>query len=81
MPQNLQSSIEMHVGFAKTPQPPYYAVIFTSHQTKGDRGYEAMAKAMFALALKQPGCWEPKASATVSSPWSLPADWMTGLQT
>ncbi len=43
-------------GFAKTPEPPYYAVIFTSKRTEGDYGYEAMAQAMFELALKQPGC-------------------------
>jgi heme-degrading monooxygenase HmoA len=43
-------------GFAKTPQPPYYAVIFTSQRKPGDHGYEAMAKAMFDLALQQPGC-------------------------
>ena len=44
------------LGFAKTPEPPYYAVIFTSQRTEGDHGYEAMAQAMFDLALKQPGC-------------------------
>ena len=43
-------------GFAKTPEPPYYAVIFTSTRTEGDHGYEAMAQAMFELALTQPGC-------------------------
>jgi heme-degrading monooxygenase HmoA len=43
-------------GFATTPEPPYYAVIFTSKRTEGDHGYEAMAQAMFELALKQPGC-------------------------
>src|SRR5437016_3248690 len=26
-------------SLAKTPSPPYYAVIFTSLRTKGDRGY------------------------------------------
>jgi heme-degrading monooxygenase HmoA len=43
-------------GFATTPEPPYYAVIFTSKRTEGDHGYEAMAQAMFELALAQPGC-------------------------
>jgi len=43
-------------GFAATPEPPYYAVIFTSQRKSGDHGYEAMAKAMFELALQQPGC-------------------------
>jgi len=43
-------------GFAKTPQPPYYAVIFTSQRTEGDHGYDAMAQAMFDLAVQHPGC-------------------------
>jgi len=43
-------------GFAKTPQPPYYAVIFTSQRRPGDDGYAAMAEKMSALALEQPGC-------------------------
>lgn len=42
--------------FAKTPEPPYYAVIFTSQRTQGENGYGAMASAMHALALAQPGC-------------------------
>ena len=42
--------------FAKTPEPPYYAVIFASQRTEGDNGYDAMADAMFDLALRQPGC-------------------------
>jgi heme-degrading monooxygenase HmoA len=46
----------MPEGFANTPEPPYYAVIFTSQRTEGDNGYDAMASAMFELALKQPGC-------------------------
>src|SRR5689334_14607196 len=43
-------------GFATTPEPPYYAVIFTSQRTDGDHGYEAMETAMFELAQQQPGC-------------------------
>lgn len=42
-------------GIANTPQPPYYAVIFTSERTEGDDGYEEMAKMMVELAVKQPG--------------------------
>jgi heme-degrading monooxygenase HmoA len=38
-----------------TPEPPYYAVIFTSRRTEGDRGYGAMAEKMAALAARQPG--------------------------
>ena len=40
---------------AKTPDPPYYAVIFTSVRTHGDNGYAEMAKQMRALASEQPG--------------------------
>jgi len=40
---------------AKTPELPYYAVIFTSLRTDGDRGYEKMAERMFELASQQPG--------------------------
>jgi heme-degrading monooxygenase HmoA len=40
---------------AKTPEPPYYAVIFTSQRTEGDRGYGHMADRMLELAAKQPG--------------------------
>ena len=32
--------------FAGTPPPPYYAVIFTSQRTEGDRGYDRMAERM-----------------------------------
>jgi hypothetical protein len=45
----------MPKGFATTPEPPYYAVTFTSQRTEGNNGYEAMASAMFELAVKQPG--------------------------
>ena len=41
--------------FAQTPEPPYYAVIFTSTRTSGDQGYTAMAEKMFDLASRQPG--------------------------
>jgi len=40
---------------AKTPEPPYYAVIFTSVRTDGDNGYAEMADKMTELAKKQPG--------------------------
>jgi heme-degrading monooxygenase HmoA len=40
---------------AKTPPPPYYAVIFTSHRTDGDNGYSQMAERMLQLASEQPG--------------------------
>ncbi|NWL89717.1 hypothetical protein DMN77_19400 [Paenibacillus sp. 79R4] len=40
---------------ACTPQPPYYAVIFTSERTEGDHGYAEMAGEMARLAAIQPG--------------------------
>ena len=40
---------------AKTPKPPYYAVIFSSLRTEGDNGYGKMATEMVELASKQPG--------------------------
>lgn len=40
---------------ALTPEPPYYAVIFTSRRTEGDRGYAATADRMVDLAARQPG--------------------------
>jgi heme-degrading monooxygenase HmoA len=45
----------MSTGFARTPDPPYYAVIFSSTRTAVDDGYGAMADAMEALAAQQPG--------------------------
>jgi heme-degrading monooxygenase HmoA len=40
---------------ATTPEPPYYAVIFTSVRTDDDDGYAATAERMFDLAARQPG--------------------------
>lgn len=40
--------------FAKTPEPPYYAVIFSSLRTP-DSGYAEMAKRMLGLAAEQTG--------------------------
>jgi heme-degrading monooxygenase HmoA len=45
----------MSDSIAKTPEPPYYAVIFTSLRTDGDHGYGEMAGQMEALAKTQPG--------------------------
>ena len=42
-------------GLAVTPPPPYFAVIFTSVRTAGDRGYDRMAEHMVELASQQPG--------------------------
>jgi heme-degrading monooxygenase HmoA len=40
---------------AKTPKPPYYAVIFTSLRTKDIQGYSEMSEKMVDLASKQDG--------------------------
>lgn len=40
---------------AKTPQPPYYAVVFTSTRTDDDNGYSQMAAEMDMLVETQPG--------------------------
>jgi heme-degrading monooxygenase HmoA len=40
---------------AKTPKPPYYAAIFTSVRTEGDKGYSKMAQEMEKLVKNQPG--------------------------
>ena len=43
-------------AFASTPQPPYYAVIFTSQRTASEnQAYADMADAMVRLAEQQPG--------------------------
>ena len=42
-------------SFAATPQPPFYAVIFSSARTPGDHGYGALALRMTELAARQPG--------------------------
>jgi len=43
------------VSPAQTPQPPYFAVIFTSIRTDGDNGYGKTAKQILELASAQPG--------------------------
>lgn len=43
------------IEIAKTPEPPYYAVIFSSHRNEGDNGYSEMADRMVALAAAQSG--------------------------
>ncbi len=63
---------------ASTPNPPYWAVIFTSARTEGDEAaYEQTADAMLALAPRQPGylgvefAGDAAASITVSY-WESP---------
>lgn len=43
-------------GFANTPQPPYYAVIFSSRRSEQDQiGYAEATQRMLDLATRQPG--------------------------
>ena len=42
-------------SIANTPEPPYYAVIFTSLQTDDLDGYAHTAARMLELAAEQPG--------------------------
>ncbi len=47
---------EQERPIARTPEPPYYAVIFTSQRTGADaEGYARTAETMAALAARQPG--------------------------
>ncbi len=41
--------------FAKLPQPPYYAVVFSSQRRDGDNGYGETSDRMVELAQQQPG--------------------------
>ena len=40
---------------ARTPEPPYYAVIFTSTRTEVEEGYGDTSARMIELAAQQPG--------------------------
>jgi hypothetical protein len=43
------------VSLARTPEPPYYAAIFTSLRAADHEGYAEMADQMVELAEQQPG--------------------------
>jgi len=40
---------------AETPEPPYYAVVFTSVRTDGDNDYAETARRLMELAAEQHG--------------------------
>ncbi|MFC2087367.1 antibiotic biosynthesis monooxygenase family protein [Bacteroidota bacterium] len=40
---------------AQTPKPPYYAVVFTSERTPGDKGYNNMAAHIEKIVHNVPG--------------------------
>ncbi|SEN81862.1 antibiotic biosynthesis monooxygenase family protein [Lihuaxuella thermophila] len=43
------------MSIANTPNPPYYAVIFSSARTENNKGYSQMSEKMISLARQQPG--------------------------
>jgi heme-degrading monooxygenase HmoA len=45
----------MKAPFAATPEPPYYAVVFSSQRTAAGAGYERTATRMLELAAQQDG--------------------------
>ena len=46
----------MNPSFADLPEPPYYAVVFSSRRNDNDaEGYAAAAERMLELASQQPG--------------------------
>ena len=46
----------MNPSFADLPEPPYYAVVFSSRRNDDDaEGYAAAAERMLELAAQQPG--------------------------
>lgn len=48
-------SSDAATALAKTPEPPYFAVIFASRRTDGDAGYGDMAGRMAELSRSMPG--------------------------
>jgi hypothetical protein len=54
-PQTAKAADQIAQQLARTPEPPYFAVIFTSLRTSGDKGYGAMSDRMVELAARQPG--------------------------
>lgn len=63
---------------AQTPEPPYYAAIFSSVRTEVDQGYYAMNDALFAELSQMPGYLGHESAReavgiTVSYWWDLEA--------
>lgn len=53
-----QGGLGLSSFIAKTPSPPYYAVIFSSIKSRGDNDYYTIAQKMVELASLQPGFLE-----------------------
>lgn len=56
----------MNDRFTATPEPHYYAVIFTSQMSDDSEGYAAMGDKMFEMALEQPGCYGAESARDAS---------------
>jgi len=52
---NAKQNKLFNISIANTPEPPYYAVIFTSIRTAGDNGYDQMGKRMVELTQQHEG--------------------------
>lgn len=46
---------QLSPAFARTPEPPYVAVIFSSRRTDGDQGYGETAASIAEKLVQQPG--------------------------
>jgi len=75
--------------FANTPEPPYYAVIFSSLRSDGDNGYGRMAERLIELAARQPGflgvesARNPDGFGITVSYWTTPeaiSDWKANVE-
>lgn len=56
IPSGNSAVLASAAGLARTPTPPYYAVIFTSRRTSGDeRGYGVAAQRMVDLGSRYDG--------------------------
>jgi hypothetical protein len=58
----------MHSPKRTFPDPPYYAVIFTSRLTNGTHDYGDVAERMTRLAAQQPGFLGDTRSSRSTSP-------------
>lgn len=63
---------------AQMPPPPYYAVIFTSQRTGGDRGYAAMAERMVELARTMPGYLGAESARDANGAGNTVSYWRSG---
>ncbi len=60
MPGSASAIDLLPAGLARTPEPPYYAVIFSSILKRDDPAYHRMSRRMAELVDRQPGFlgWE-----------------------